>query len=664
MFFLKQLPIKYKLTAMVVPASLLLLIVSTISLIENKNVMDESQRIDALVKFTAAGSALVHELQKERGASAGFLGSNGKSMINTMINQRKQTDVKLKVWLEQYAEIQNTIANTKMFSDLEKAKFKLNSLSQTREKISKLSISVADTVNYFTLTNEYFIDSVLSVSHITNDSNIASSLFSFYSFISSKERAGIERAVLSGTFAADKFSPGMYQKLIELITEQKAYMKPFIDSASTEQVAFYDRAMNHPAIATVKQMRAVANRKANQGNFGIEAGNWFSAATNRINELKRVEDKLSNDLLVHTKNMYDSASTVFYTLLISLIIVLSGLTYLVLNLYKLLTNQISSIVNAMEQVSVHNTLTARCEQISEDELGSLAISFNNMLESFAAAMDEMGKASEQLAAASEQANQVLEANKDMLQSQHLNSDQVAAASEQMTHTVQEVAQNTNDAAIKSSEINTVAKQATKVVQTNTKNVEVLSNEVERIGNMIGKMHENSADITNVVEVIKSIAEQINLLALNAAIEAARAEDQGRGFAVVADEVRSLAIRTQDSTSEIDSIIHQFRGATDDAFNAIKLGTEQAGSVTKDTKSVENILAEIVGSVSGIGEMMEQIATATAEQSRTTDQINVSITEINQGTSDAAMSAEQLQAVGQEQAHLAIRMQELATAYKV
>lgn len=664
MFLLNRLPIKYKFVTMVAPTSLLLLIIASIDLVRNKAVMDESQQVDMLVQYIAVGSSLVHELQRERNASVVYVGSQGESVKKALFEQREKTDIILNAWLKDFDGIRPQISNTKILENLQKAKNELRKISTIRRDVNQITITTPDVLSYFSSINAEFINSIFSLSQISQDPTIVSKLFSLFNFTSSKERAGLERTALTQTFTEDKFPAGMYKLLVQLVTEQNTYMTAFLNAAKPEQVAFYQASMNSPAIHEVIQLRNTALNKEFEGDFGIHPNDWVKAATTRINQLKLIEDKLTNDLLEHTKSVYAAASRSFYVLLFTLIALFIGLFYLLSTLYKLLNSQINAIVKTMKQVSTQNTLCIKCEQLSGDELGQLATYLNQMIKNFADAMNEIGKASEQLASASEQTNTVLESNKEMLQSQHLSSDQVANASQEMTYSVQEIAKNTNEAAEKSNNINQITERASTVVKTNTTNVELLSKEVDHIGKIIGKMHENSANITNVVEVIKSIAEQINLLALNAAIEAARAGSQGKGFAVVAAEVRGLAIRTQESTTEIDSIINQFRIAIDDAFNAIKSGTEQAESVAKDTKSVENVLNEILTSVADIGVMMEQVATVTAQQSCTTEEINKSITDINVGTSTAAESAKQLQAVGQEQAHLATRMQELANVYKV
>ena len=134
--------------------------------------------------------------------------------------------------------------------------------------------------------------------------------------------------------------------------------------------------------------------------------------------------------------------------------------------------------------------------------------------------------------------------------------------------------------------------------------------------------ENSTNsIASVLQVINDIADQTNLLALNAAIEAARAGDQGRGFAVVADEVRTLAQRTQQSTTEISTMIDQLQSGTVGVAEAMNLSKETVAETVEKAELANTALLRISDAINRITDMNMQIAAAAEEQSLVAEDIN-------------------------------------------
>ena len=661
---LNKLPIRFKLALMIAPIAIVLLILGGQNLNENKATMDESEKIKMLTELSISGSALVHELQKERGASAGFIASNGSSFGDILSKQASDTDTKIQIWQKQLEQFSSQVDERDITARLNDANTQLKQISDIRNKVKNQALSLANTVKYYTNINALFLESVIKISNSSSNAEVTSALFSFYNFMSAKERAGIERAVLSATFSADKFTTGGYKKFVALVTEQDAFLATFLMSASAQHVANYQAAMDISAVEKVKQYRHIADTQFKEGGFNQNATTWFANATTRINALKSVEVSLSQHLLEMSEVIYSSANTYFYALLTVLSVIFIVLISVVVMLYRQLNGQIKAIISVMKIVSEQKDLTTTTQIITKDELGGVASSLNEMLSKFANALNEIAKASEQLASVSEETTQVLADNKNMMKEQQHQSEQVATASEEMSVTVQEVARNATETADIVSLINDIALNASDTVKRNTQGVGELSTDVESISHVVTQLHENSASIGNVVSVIKSIADQTNLLALNAAIEAARAGEQGRGFAVVADEVRTLAMRTQDSTSEIESIIVQFKTLTEKAFEAINRGLEKSGAVSSEAAEVEAVIENIINEVSNIHCRMDQIATSATEQSATTEEINKAITAINEGTLSAAEHANQLQVVGQEQAHLAVNLQQLSSEFKI
>lgn len=195
-------------------------------------------------------------------------------------------------------------------------------------------------------------------------------------------------------------------------------------------------------------------------------------------------------------------------------------------------------------------------------------------------------------------------------------------------------------------------------------IQHLALEVGHSADAVGKLKEQSDKIGGVLDVIKAVAQQTNLLALNAAIEAARAGEAGRGFAVVADEVRNLALRTQQSTEEIESLVVGIQTSTNTVFLSMESSLEMSKSSVEFTRSAVSSLEDITRSVSTIQLMNQQIAAASEQQSAVAEEINRSVINVRDISDQTAEASEETASSSVELARLGHELEGLVTRFKL
>ena len=179
-----------------------------------------------------------------------------------------------------------------------------------------------------------------------------------------------------------------------------------------------------------------------------------------------------------------------------------------------------------------------------------------------------------------------------------------------------------------------------------------ANDVDASVQVIAELAQASEEISGVMEVIRNIAEQTNLLALNAAIEAARAGEQGRGFAVVADEVRSLAIKTQQSTHEIEKTISSLRAAANKAVGVMQDSAEHATSEGSRASKIGVEIANITQDIGNISQMNQDIAHLAKNQRAAVEQLSAVVIAMREHTHLAADGSEKLAIISQQMIHVA------------
>lgn len=623
---------------------------------------NEMEQLNKYTKLSSVYSELVHELQKERGMTAGFLGSKGVKFAYKLPSQREKTssieEKRLGYWQT------NQFDNKQIQRLNDNINQRIKMLAQIRRNVDNLSIPLSEAIAFYTQTNELLLSVSTIISTISTDAAVTKETVAYYNFLQGKERAGIERAVLTGTFALGKFDQGVYQKFIRFLSEQNTYLYSFNAFASDENKRFYSQKQSEPSIKEVEKLRKIAIENANSQNINVDATHWFEQATNRIGVLKDIEDELTNSLLLLTKDTQDNAFNSLLYYIISSLLILLLVAIFSFYILKELHSQVVDLTCVMSKVSDENDLTIRAKFTGKSELGRISTALNATLEKFSGAMNEISTSSTMLAAAAEETSQTCEHNSQSLVEQQDEITLIAAAIEELSATVKEVASNTQLAADSAKEADDQAQGGASVVQDSYHSIERLAEEINNLALRITSLHESSTNITSVVDVIKSVAEQTNLLALNAAIEAARAGEQGRGFAVVADEVRTLAQRTQQSTSEIESFISALQSDANTAYSVIEKSQKMAENAVENSKNVEQTLGGITQSVSNIFAMTEQVAVAVEEQAMVTQDIAKNVINIEHKSMESATGSTQITTTAKEQAMLAVTLQDISTIFKI
>jgi methyl-accepting chemotaxis protein len=321
-------------------------------------------------------------------------------------------------------------------------------------------------------------------------------------------------------------------------------------------------------------------------------------------------------------------------------------------------------VNELLRIASSGDLTHRLDDSSTDEFGVLSKNCNSLIQNLKTLIEGIHGRAEQLAAASGETSSVTEQTTRSIQEQKSQISQVAAATTEMHSTSQLVLQNADDTLKEIGHADEEAEKVKQISMENKRSIEVLAHDVQEAANVINKLHEDSASIGGILDVIRGVADQTNLLALNAAIEAARAGEQGRGFAVVADEVRTLASRTQKSTQEINSMIEVLQAGAEKAVTVMTQGKQQAEICVAQTEKAAQALDLITDAVHKAHEVSTRIEQAAREQNQVSAEISEKLETIVGIAEETTLGAQQTTMSSAEVARLADELQESIGTFKV
>ena len=719
---ISKLSIKQKLIAiMLIPLVIVILLAAKLAY-DSYRSLENLKSLDKVVILSTKIGALVHETQKERGMTAGFIGSKGVKFKDELPRQREEVNKQITFLNEFLSDFDKSKYSDDFVKNLNSGLEKLKDLQGVRNSVNSLNIAAPIAIAYYTDTNTLLLNTLGTIVKFSNSPNVTKELGSYMNFLLSKERTGIERAVGTNTFAQNKFTEGLKARFYTLIAEQTAYLDIFSKIASKDIVDFYLKTVVGKDIEEVEKMRKIALFSNIEENFGVDPNYWFETITNKINLLKQVEDHISTHLLNEINLEKDEATfhlilfsllsifgigitmilarTIAFTILIDVASVRAGIEefFAFINfekddikligvdstdelgmMSKIINKNIANtkaniqrdreliadtirVANSINKghldqkimVNSNNPALNELKDIINEMLNTLNSNISNILTvltSYSKLDFRPRLKDNDLEGIIQELEKDINILRDVITQTLLDNKKVGITLKEnaniLSFNMQSISTAANSQAASLEETAASLEEITSNITNNTQTTTKMASYGEKVKESIKigqdlanktvssmeDINKQALAINEAIGVIDNIAFQTNILSLNAAVEAATAGEAGKGFAVVAQEVRNLATRSAEAANEIKRIVQL-------ATSKTKEGSEIANSMIEGYTSLnENISITL--------DLIQNVTTASKEQSIGMVQINDAVNNLDQITQRNAQSASEANEIAKQ-----------------
>lgn len=638
---------------------------------EHQKQATQVANVARMAEFSGSVSSIVHELQRERGATAGFVSSGGLDRYRAPLDeQRRRTDTALNAF-----RASSSAHDASRYSDEHNRHFDalisgLERLPQHRASVDSLDLELGPATGYFTGVIGEGIRAFEAEARMGGVRGLTRDLTALLYLIEMKESAGIERAVGAGVFGANAITIDQHRTLHRLQTIQESRLDTFLRLASGDWAAQINSVVGH-TVEPVENDRNILEMAGYGASVPSNRGqDWFARTTARIDAMMEIETRFATQLIeranaraagMHTGVVVALSIAIILTIgaillsakialgIVRPIRTIADITHAVVSDPSAVTvphtdasdeiGELARVIDSFkdtlieqEATRAENEAAGRAERERGEKIERLINDFQQSIEDVTAGVsrcaEEYVVTADELTAMSQSSAEKAQTVSESAMSATRNVESVAAATEEMAATVSEIGRRASD----STQASAAADQAASNTVTQ---VNELAASAQRIG--------------DVIAIIQQIAEQTNLLALNATIEAARAGEAGKGFAIVAHEVKQLAAQTDAATGEIADQIDAIQVSTGGSAQAISAIAEQIANLNEISTSIAGAVEEQTAATAEISSNIQTAALGTRK-------VSDNISDVAGGLEDASGAAEKVLAASKDLKELSGRLQ--------
>lgn len=372
-----NLKIKYKLVSVLILPILGLLYFTSGIILNKLAITQEMNELQELAGLIVKTSHIIHEMQKDRGFSVMFLRSNGERFSNELQNGYANTDVVVENYLVLTQQLNQKRFYPSLASGIEAITSALNTLEKLRTDVNELRISVTELMQRYAELNDKLLALIDTTLTLIKDREMFVRGIGYRNVLEIKEKAGLERYLLTNVFVRKSYDPGEYRRFIELVTAQSTQWESLETLLTPTQKIYLKDKLRNKLIDEVEKIRKVAFESIEGVQVNIDPESWFKLQTSQIDLFKEIEDRLAADFITEAKRIemaanHDFHSTIVLTSL--LIIIVIALTYMVLMGITRPLNQVVAVSQAIAAGHLDNQLN----HSYNDEIGQLLQAFSSM----------------------------------------------------------------------------------------------------------------------------------------------------------------------------------------------------------------------------------------------------------------------------------------------